>query len=117
MHGDGSQTRSLCYVDDLVEGIWRMLHSDVTGPVNLGNPYETTVLHLAELIRAIVGSTSEIRFTDRPVDDPELRRPDITLARSTLAWEPIVSLTEGLERTLAAHAAAREATAAATIAS
>ena len=117
VHGDGSQTRSLCYVDDLVEGIWRMLHSDVTGPVNLGNPYETTVLHLAELIRAIVGSTSEIRFTDRPVDDPELRRPDITLARSALAWEPIVSLTEGLERTLAAHAAAREATATATIAS
>jgi dTDP-glucose 4,6-dehydratase len=106
VHGDGSQTRSLCYVDDLVEGIWRMLHSDVTGPVNLGNPHETTVLRVAELIRAIVGSTSEIVFVDRPVDDPENRRPDITLARSALAWEPIVPLTEGLERTLAAHVAA-----------
>jgi dTDP-glucose 4,6-dehydratase len=106
VHGDGSQTRSLCYVDDLVEGIWRMLQGNVTGPVNLGNPHESTMLEVAELIRTIAGSSSPITFTDRPVDDPEVRRPDITLARSALAWEPTVSLVDGLERTLAAHLAA-----------
>jgi nucleoside-diphosphate-sugar epimerase len=102
VHGDGSQTRSLCYVDDLIEGIWRMLGSDLTGPVNLGNPNEVTVLELAELVRSITGSRSEIVFTERPVDDPEVRRPDISLARAELGWEPVVTLAEGLARTIAA---------------
>ena len=112
VHGDGSQTRSLCYVDDLIEGIWRVLGADLTGPVNLGNPNEVTVLELAELVREVTRSRSEIVFTERPVDDPEVRRPDIALARSALGWEPVVTLREGLTRTVAAfHAAAESATA------
>jgi nucleoside-diphosphate-sugar epimerase len=104
VHGDGSQTRSLCYVDDLIEGIWRMLGSGTTGPVNLGNPNEVTVLELAELIRSLAGSRSEIVFVGRPVDDPEVRCPDITLAKAELGWEPAVPLSEGLRRTIAALA-------------
>jgi dTDP-glucose 4,6-dehydratase len=110
VHGDGSQTRSLCFVDDLIEGIWRMLASDLTGPVNLGNPDEVTVLRIAELIRDLLGSGSEIRLTPRPVDDPERRRPDITLAKTELGWEPRIDLEEGLRRTIGSmtgeHAAA-----------
>ncbi len=102
VHGDGSQTRSLCYVDDLVEGVWRVLDSDLTGPVNLGNPNEVTILELAELVRTLAGSHSEILFTQRPVDDPEVRCPDIALARADLGWEPAVSLHDGLTRTIAA---------------
>jgi dTDP-glucose 4,6-dehydratase len=101
VHGDGSQTRSLCYVDDMVDGIWHLLDSDVLGPVNLGNPEEVKVLELAELIGSLVGSSSEIEFVERPVDDPEVRCPDIGLARSRLEWEPRVLLAEGLERTIA----------------
>ena len=101
VHGDGTQTRSLCYVDDLVEGIWRFLVSDAIGPMNIGNPNEVTVLQLAELVREIVGSDVEIRFLDRPVDDPEVRCPDISLARRCLGWEPQVGLEEGLKRTIA----------------
>lgn len=101
VHGDGSQTRSLCYVDDLVEGLWRLLGSDLRGPVNLGNPEEVKVLELAEQVRALTGSRSEIVFTERPVDDPDVRCPDITRARAELRWEPQVGLTEGLERTIA----------------
>jgi len=99
--GDGSQTRSLCYVDDLVEGIWRLLRSDLPGPVNLGSRQEVTVLELAELVRSVAGSASEIVFVDRPVDDPEVRCPDTTLARTRLGWEPVVPLAEGLARTMA----------------
>jgi len=99
--GDGSQTRSLCYVDDLVEGIVRMLHSRLPGPVNLGNRRELTVLELAETVRQLVGSGSSIEFVPRPEDDPSVRRPDITLARSELGWEPVVGLEEGLSRTVA----------------
>ncbi|HEU4527174.1 MAG TPA: UDP-glucuronic acid decarboxylase family protein [Actinomycetota bacterium] len=105
VHGDGSQTRSLCYVDDLIEGIWRVLGADIMGPVNLGNPNEVTVLELAELVREAAGSRSEIVFTQRPVDDPEVRRPDISLARSALGWEPVVPLREGLTRTVSAFRA------------
>ena len=112
VHGDGSQTRSLCYVDDLVEGVWRLLNSDLTGPVNLGNPNEVTVLELAELVRTLTGSRSEISFTERPVDDPEVRCPDIGLARAELSWEPEVSLSEGLTRTIAALVPASEGSAA-----
>jgi dTDP-glucose 4,6-dehydratase len=100
VHGDGTQTRSLCYVDDLVEGLYRLLASDLTGPVNLGNPSEVTVHELASLIRDMTGSTSEIVHVERPVDDPELRCPDISLAMTSLDWRPAVSLEEGLRRTI-----------------
>jgi dTDP-glucose 4,6-dehydratase len=100
VHGDGTQTRSLCYVDDLIEGIYRLAMSDHTGPVNLGNPHEITVTRLAEAIRDAVGSSSPIVHVERPVDDPENRRPDITLARRLLDWAPSVSLDDGLRRTI-----------------
>jgi dTDP-glucose 4,6-dehydratase len=101
VHGDGGQTRSLCFVDDLVEGLWRLLGSDIEGPVNLGNPEEITVLELAERVRATVGADVEIAFVDRPEDDPQVRRPDISLARLELGWEPKVPLETGLERMVA----------------
>jgi dTDP-glucose 4,6-dehydratase len=98
VHGDGSQTRSLCYVDDLIEGIWRFVATDFPGPLNLGNDGEVTVLELAELIRTLTGSSAGIEHLDRPVDDPEVRRPDLSLAREKLNWEPAVPLAEGLSR-------------------
>jgi len=101
VHGDGTQTRSLCYVDDLIEGFWHLINADIQDPVNVGNPEEVTVRQLAEAIREAAGSASEIVFTDRPVDDPEVRCPDITLARERLDWEPRVSLRDGLRRTVA----------------
>jgi dTDP-glucose 4,6-dehydratase len=100
VHGRGEQTRSLCFVDDMIEGFWRLLGADLQEPVNLGNPEEVTVLRLAEIIREAVGSRSEVAFTERPVDDPEVRSPDITVARSRLGWEPQVPLAEGLKRTV-----------------
>jgi dTDP-glucose 4,6-dehydratase len=100
VHGRGTQTRSLCYVDDLIEGFWRLLGSDLQDPVNLGNPHEVTVLQLAETIRDAVGARSEVTFTERPVDDPEVRSPDLSLARDRLGWEPQVPLEEGLKRTV-----------------
>ena len=98
--GDGSQTRSIIYVNDLIEGILRLLRSDLPGPVNLGNPHETSVLHLAETIKKLTGSSSEIVFIERPVDDPSIRQPDISLAKSELGWEPQVGFEAGLERTI-----------------
>jgi dTDP-glucose 4,6-dehydratase len=100
VHGDGSQTRSLCHVDDLVEGIVRLAVSEEVDPVNLGNPHEVTILELAETVREVVGSTAPIEFRPRPVDDPNQRCPDITRARAVLGWEPTVGLRDGLERTL-----------------
>ncbi|MDQ4024573.1 MAG: SDR family oxidoreductase [Actinomycetota bacterium] len=100
IHGDGKQTRSLCYVDDLIEGIYRLLQSDEPGPVNLGSPHEVTILELATLINQAAGGRSELVFEERPVDDPEMRRPDITLARERLGWHPSVSLETGLARTI-----------------
>jgi len=100
VHGDGSQTRSLCYVDDLIEGIYRLILSDHVGPVNLGNPKESTITELAIMIRDLVRSRSRIVYVDRPVDDPEVRCPDISLARRVLGWEPAVPLEEGLARTI-----------------
>ena len=100
VHGDGSQTRSLCYVDDLVEGIWRFVESDVTGPVNVGNPREISVKELAELVAKVAGSDSEVVYTDRPIDDPEVRCPDISLAHDKFGWEPQVALEDGLARTI-----------------
>ena len=99
--GDGSQTRSLCYIDDLVEGLVALLFSDHHLPVNLGNPGELTVLELATLIRRLSSSASEIRHQPLPVDDPRRRRPDITTARRVLGWEPRISLDDGLARTIA----------------
>jgi len=99
--GEGRQTRSFCYVDDLVEGIWRLLMSDLVEPCNVGNPHEMTILQFAETIRAAVGSASPIVFKPLPVDDPQTRQPDIALARRRLGWEPRVSLEEGLESTIA----------------
>ena len=100
VHGDGGQTRSLCYVDDLVEGMLRLLLSDETSPVNIGNPEEVTVLELAETIQDVVGSHPGIEFQPRPVDDPNVRRPDTSKAEQLLDWKPQYSLREGLERTL-----------------
>jgi dTDP-glucose 4,6-dehydratase len=98
--GDGSQTRSVCYVSDLIDGILRLLRSDLAGPVNIGNPHELSMLELADRIKELAKSDSEIVFVPRPEDDPSVRQPDITLARRELAWEPVVQLAEGLGRTI-----------------
>ncbi len=98
--GDGSQTRSVCYVDDLIEGIYRLLRSDVVEPVNIGNPDELTVLELAKEIVRLTGSRSRIVFRDLPEDDPKVRQPNITVARAKLGWEPRVDRNEGLKATL-----------------
>jgi dTDP-glucose 4,6-dehydratase len=99
--GDGRQTRSVCYVDDLVTGLLKLLDSDLPGPVNIGNPHEMSVLDLARRIVELTGSRSPISFIARPEDDPTVRRPDITLARQQLGWEPEVELDDGLKRTIA----------------
>jgi dTDP-glucose 4,6-dehydratase len=99
--GDGSQTRSFCYVDDLVRGLYALAASDEHLPVNIGNPTEMSLLELAEAVIRVTGSQSEIVFQALPVDDPQVRQPDITRARQILAWEPEVSLEEGLRRTIA----------------
>jgi dTDP-glucose 4,6-dehydratase len=100
VHGDGSQTRSVGYVGDLVEGIVRLLDSDVAQPVNLGNPEEFTVLELAHTVCRVVGVEPDIRFEERPEDDPTQRRPDIARARELLGWEPAVPLEDALRRTV-----------------
>lgn len=101
--GDGKQTRSFCYVDDLIDGFLRLFNSpdDLTGPINLGNPGEFTILELAERVIEMTGSTSEIVFNPLPADDPRQRQPDIALARAALDWEPRISLEEGLKKTIA----------------
>jgi UDP-glucuronate decarboxylase len=103
IYGDGSQTRSFCYVDDLVEGFIRLMGSEarVLGPVNLGNPGEFTMLELATQVLRLTGSTSKLSFQELPQDDPKQRRPDITRARETLGWAPTVELEAGLKRTIA----------------
>jgi dTDP-glucose 4,6-dehydratase len=98
--GDGSQTRSVCYVDDLIDGIYRLLNSDEVNPVNIGNPDEVTMLQLAEEIVEITTSKSKIVFQPLPEDDPKVRQPDITRAKSLLRWEPKVNRREGLLKTL-----------------
>jgi dTDP-glucose 4,6-dehydratase len=98
--GDGSRTRAFCYVDDLVEGIWRLLHSDEVMPTNVGNPNEMTILQFAEKVLELTGSKSKIDHRPLPQDDPKVRQPDIGKARAVLGWEPKVSLDEGLRRTL-----------------
>ncbi|MEM9382408.1 MAG: GDP-mannose 4,6-dehydratase, partial [Planctomycetota bacterium] len=98
--GDGSQTRSFCYVDDLIEGIWRLLNSDEVGPTNIGNPAEMTILEFARKVVELTGTRSDIVFKDLPADDPKVRQPDISKARRVLDWEPTVDLDTGLGRTL-----------------
>ena len=101
--GDGCQTRSFCYVDDLIEGLISFINTpdEVTGPINLGNPREISILELAEKVIELTNSRSEILFEPLPEDDPRQRQPDITLARQTLGWEPKVPLEEGLNKTIA----------------
>jgi dTDP-glucose 4,6-dehydratase len=101
VYGDGSQTRAFCYVGDTVEGLYRLLVSEVTGPVNIGNPGEITIREFAEEIIETVGSESDITHEPLPEDDPQVRQPDIARAKETLGWEPTVDRREGLERTLA----------------
>jgi dTDP-glucose 4,6-dehydratase len=98
--GDGSQTRSFCFVEDLIEGIWRLLNSDYVDPMNIGNPAEMTVLEFAKEIIRITGSSSNVVFEPLPEDDPKVRQPDITLARKVLDWEPQVLLADGLKETI-----------------
>jgi len=101
IYGDGQQTRSFCYVDDLIEGFVRLMNQNETiGPVNIGNPGEFTMLQLAEITLKLVGGKSKIVYRPLPTDDPKQRRPDITLARKVLKWEPAVQLEEGLQRTI-----------------
>ncbi|WP_324778939.1 UDP-glucuronic acid decarboxylase family protein [Thiobacillus sedimenti] len=103
IYGDGQQTRSFCYVDDMIEGFVRMMNSDdgFTGPVNMGNPGEFTMLELAERVLRLTGSKSKLAFHPLPTDDPKQRQPDISLARENLGWEPKVSLEDGLKETVA----------------
>jgi nucleoside-diphosphate-sugar epimerase len=99
VYGDGTQTRSFCYVDDQVRGLLALERAEVTGPVNIGNPAEVTVLELVKEVLAVTGSASPVVFEPLPLDDPARRQPDISLARRLLGWEPTVSLAEGLRRT------------------
>ena len=101
VYGDGSQTRSFCYVSDEIEGILRLAHSELAGPVNIGNPKEFTILECAREVLRVTGSSSKIAYAPLPADDPKQRRPDITLARTKLGWEPKVQLQEGLLLSLA----------------
>jgi len=103
LYGDGSQTRSFCYVDDLIDAFLRLMHTgdEVTGPVNLGNPNEFTIRQLAELVIELSGSRSTLTYKPLPSDDPVQRQPDISLAQATLGWEPRVQLAEGLQKTIA----------------
>jgi UDP-glucuronate decarboxylase len=102
IYGDGSQTRSFCYVDDLVDGLLQMMGTphEVTGPVNLGNPGEFTIAELADLVIELTGTISAVERLPLPADDPVRRRPDITLAKKVLGWEPCMQLREGLLRTI-----------------
>ena len=100
MFGDGSQTRSFCYVRDLIDGIFRLSQSSSHGPVNIGNPNEMTILQFAEKILSLIETKSEIEYRPLPEDDPKVRQPDITLARELLGWEPKVSVDEGLAETI-----------------
>jgi UDP-glucuronate decarboxylase len=103
IYGTGMQTRALCYVDDTVEAALKFMRTpaNVTGPINVGNPVESTILDLAKKIIEMTGSSSEIVFDPPPQDDPKQRRPDISLAKSKLAWEPYIEIHEGLSRTIA----------------
>jgi dTDP-glucose 4,6-dehydratase len=98
--GDGRQTRSFCYISDLVDGIIRLMHSDLTDPVNIGNPHEMSIEEIGTTIIRMTGSKSRIVYRPLPTDDPKVRQPDITRARTLLGWEPKVALEEGLAKTI-----------------
>ena len=100
VYGSGKQTRSFCFISDLIEGIFRLMKSNIDNPVNLGNPQELTILELAEIIKESTKSSSKIVFKKLPKDDPQIRCPDISLAKSKLKWEPKISLDEGLNKTI-----------------
>ena len=110
VYGSGDQTRSFCYVDDLIDGLTALMHSpdDVTGPINLGNPGEFTIAELADLVTKMTESTGGIEYLPLPQDDPVRRQPDITRARETLGWQPTIELREGLEKTIEYFAATRQ---------
>jgi dTDP-glucose 4,6-dehydratase len=101
VYGDGLQSRSFCYYSDLIEGIYKLYHSERVDPTNIGNPGEFTMLELAEQVLALTGSSSPVVHRELPVDDPKVRKPDLTVARGVLGWEPKVPLREGLEHTIA----------------
>jgi UDP-glucuronate decarboxylase len=102
IYGDGTQTRSFCFVDDLIDGFMKLMFEsgDATGPINLGNPHDFSMLELAEHVLRLTGSKSKIEFAPLPCDDPKQRKPDISLAKSYLGWEPQIQLEEGLTRTI-----------------
>jgi UDP-glucuronate decarboxylase len=102
IYGDGRQTRSFCYVDDLIDGLVKLMDTrdDITGPINLGNPAEFTMIELADLVIELTGSRSAVDFKPLPIDDPRQRQPDITLARKTLGWAPSIPLRDGLVKTI-----------------
>ena len=100
IYGKGAQTRSFCYVSDMVEGIVKLLFSNISGPVNIGNPNEFTIMEFARLISDISGVKMKVIYQPLPVDDPKQRRPDITLAKTKLSWQPKVELRQGLEKTI-----------------
>ena len=100
VYGDGKQTRSFCYISDMIEGIYKLMISDENYPINLGNPQEISILEFAKLIKKITNSKSEIVFKELPEDDPKVRRPDITKAMKILKWKPKVPLEDGLRRTI-----------------
>ncbi len=100
VHGDGSQTRSFCYIDDLIEGIWMLMKADVNTPVNLGNPHEISILELAEKTIELIDTDSDLTYEEQPKDDPERRKPDITKAKEKLDWEPKIGLEKGLKKTI-----------------
>ncbi len=100
VYGDGKQTRSFCYISDMIRGIWRIMQEDYQEPINLGNPEEMTIIQFTRLVNEVVGNESEIVFKSLPEDDPKVRRPDITKAKDILSWQPEVSLKEGLRKTI-----------------
>merc|ERR1712157_264480 len=100
VYGDGSQTRSFCYVDDMVDGLIRLMNGDHTGPINLGNPGEYSILKLASTIQKMVNPNVKLSFKPLPSDDPKVRKPDITKAKTLLTWEPCVNLEQGLQKTI-----------------
>jgi dTDP-glucose 4,6-dehydratase len=100
VYGDGSQTRSFCYITDLIDGIYRLMNSDLNEPVNIGNPNEMTLLALAKKIIELTKSKSKIEYRPLPKDDPKVRRPDITKAKKLLGWQPTIGLEEGLKKTI-----------------
>ena len=100
VYGDGSQTRSFCYVTDLIDGIYKLMHSSLNEPVNIGNPNEMTLLELAEKIIQLTGSKSKIEYKPLPINDPKVRRPDIAKAKKELNWQPVVALNDGLKTTI-----------------